>query len=237
MPADPNRLAIVIPYRDREAHFRELFPRLAAFLADRHPALHCRIHLIEQAPGKPFNRGKLCNVGWTVARATHDQVCFHDVDLVPIEADYSPVDGPTRLAWYGVDRQHDREAYFGGVVAFPAADFERVNGFSNDFWGWGFEDTEVRRRCTAAGLDIRFRDGTYEALPHEHNGFAPGGGLTTTAERNLGLLRSRWRALGMGAVQRRDGLSSLRFGERARRPLAVPGAPVNVEALHVSVEI
>ncbi|MCC7275030.1 MAG: galactosyltransferase [Alphaproteobacteria bacterium] len=227
-------LAIVIPYRDREAHFRTLFPRLSAYLRQRHPGLDFRIHLIEQAAGKPFNRGKLCNVGFALASEQYAQVCFHDVDYVPVDADYAPVAGPTRLIWYGAHLQHRYDLYFGGVVAFPNADFERVNGFSNEFWGWGFEDSELRQRCVAAGLEIRYRDGTFEALPHAHQGFGPAGALNVTAERNRGLLKSRWRRLATGEAQRHDGLTSLRFRVASRHRLSLRDAP---EALHVTVEI
>ena len=35
---------------------------------------------------------------------------------------------------------------FGGVVMFTKSDFEKVNGFSNVFWGWGAEDDNLYQR-------------------------------------------------------------------------------------------
>ena len=35
---------------------------------------------------------------------------------------------------------------FGGVGSFAKADFERINGFSNMFWGWGGEDDDLYQR-------------------------------------------------------------------------------------------
>lgn len=36
--------------------------------------------------------------------------------------------------------------YIGGAVAFSKEDFKRINGFPNNFWGWGGEDDEMRHR-------------------------------------------------------------------------------------------
>ncbi|MFP6745147.1 MAG: galactosyltransferase-related protein [Alphaproteobacteria bacterium] len=37
-----------------------------------------------------------------------------------------------------------RETFFGGVVMFRREDFEAVKGYSNDYWGWGAEDDDLR---------------------------------------------------------------------------------------------
>ena len=60
---------IIIPYRDREEHLRELLGYLHPFLQAQN--LSYRILVIEQIKGKPFNRAKLFNIG--VAEAL---VCF-----------------------------------------------------------------------------------------------------------------------------------------------------------------
>ena len=36
---------------------------------------------------------------------------------------------------------------FGGAVAFRREDFELVNGYSNEFYGWGGEDDDMYERC------------------------------------------------------------------------------------------
>jgi hypothetical protein len=38
------------------------------------------------------------------------------------------------------------EELFGGVSALSAAHVQKVNGFSNQFWGWGGEDDDMSQR-------------------------------------------------------------------------------------------
>lgn len=38
--------------------------------------------------------------------------------------------------------------YFGGVGAFSKEQFEKINGYSNKFWGWGGEDDDAYNRCS-----------------------------------------------------------------------------------------
>jgi len=203
-------LAIIVPYRERAEHLRQFVPHMQAYFErdklDRY--LRYTIHIVEPVGAGPFNRGRVKNAGFLLARETADYFCFHDVDYLPIWADYSYVDRPTRLIWHGPVLRETYDKYFGGVVAFNRADFELINGYSNEYWGWGYEDSDLQRRCARAGLTVGYRDGTYMALPHEHSGFQRDGSPTSEA-------------LAMGKVYERknsdpvehlaDGLSNLRM--------------------------
>lgn len=80
-----DRVAIVIPYRDRVEH-------LPIFLKNIHPFLMKQqieygIFIIEQISGGQFNRAALMNVGFLEAQKLHRWDCyiFHDVDLIPLD--------------------------------------------------------------------------------------------------------------------------------------------------------
>ena len=84
---------------------------------------------------------------------------FHDVDLLPqprIRALYGTlpaVGRPLHIArcW---NRYNNNPNYFGGVNSFRWRDFEAINGFPNNYWGWGGEDDELYKRTVAAGVQI-----------------------------------------------------------------------------------
>ena len=115
------------------------------------------IFIVEQADDKPFNRGKLLNAGYKYALDKGcDYFVFHDVDMLPEDVDYSYSEKPLHLATHL--QEHDYETtffdYFGGVTMFTKEDFKTINGFSNEYWGWGFEDDDLLIRCVESDLDI-----------------------------------------------------------------------------------
>ena len=112
------------------------------------------IFVVEQKDNKPFNRGKLLNIGSKYAMESGcDYLCFHDVDLLPIDADYSYPDYPTSLISEIENKDGDiLFRYFGGVTMFSVEDFISINGYSNNYWGWGFEDDDLFHRVTHGGL-------------------------------------------------------------------------------------
>lgn len=220
------RLAIVVPYRDREEHLAKLVPHLVTFF-ERDAlarAIPYEIHIAEQAPGRPFNRGAVKNAGFAVAHANADYVVFHDVDYLPIWADYSRVHGPTSLIAYGVQEVDDDGPAEtpGCVVALPVDDFVRVNGYSNDYWAWGFEDVDLQNRLLLAGLAWSRRDGTFMPLAHTHHGFTAKGTATDEMQSTRSIYRAKQAQgrAGFGA----EGLSTLRFRVEHTTQLSRGGA-------------
>jgi hypothetical protein len=78
-----HRVAIIVPYRDRETQLRVFLHNLHAFLQKQQ--LDYAIFIVEQVSNQTFNRGKLMSVGFTEANKLYNWQCyvFHDVDLLP----------------------------------------------------------------------------------------------------------------------------------------------------------
>lgn len=140
-----NKLGVIVPYRNREEQLNIFKEHISNHL--RNQNIEFELIVVEQIDNKPFNRGKLLNIGFLEAeRLGCSYVVFHDVDMLPIEADYSFSKTPLHLATNFNETSEISETYFGGVTIFPINDFKEANGFPNDYWGWGFEDDELLRR-------------------------------------------------------------------------------------------
>jgi len=114
-----------------------------------------------------------------------DNVCFHDVDYLPMWADYSEPSLPSRIVWHGMDKRPvghgtnrvvTAQRYgLAAVAVMRKWHFEAANGYSNKYWGWGYEDTDLAKRLESVGLPLGYRDGTFLALDHDSNGYTPDG--------------------------------------------------------------
>jgi beta-1,4-galactosyltransferase 1 len=149
------------------------------FLSKSSKTFH--LYIVEQSNDqRRFNRGKLLNIGFHLAKTRYQQsqsqqpqgdgattpgvplsppsvYVFHDVDLLPsndllpyyenVPAATSPVH--IARVW---NRYSNNLDYFGGIVSFSKDQFERINGFPNNFWGWGGEDDELIKRVKRVRL-------------------------------------------------------------------------------------
>jgi hypothetical protein len=228
------RLGIVVPFRDRQEHLASFLPHLVAYFerdkADKH--IDVRVLIVEQPQGLPFNRGLLKNVGFAMLKHEIDYVCFHDVDYLPMWADYSYPDRPSMLIGYGLEPASFQQMflenparYFSAVVLLRNSHVELANGYSNGYWGWGHEDVDLMHRLDAAGLPRDYRYGTFAGLSHdrrEANSFDAAGGLVRSpaGQRNWDILCARWSNRVKDAWLN-DGLNSLRFTQVARAPIDV----------------
>lgn len=141
--------------------------------------------IAEQVDDLPFNRGAISNHAYTAIAGMVDYVCFHDVDYLPMWADYSEPSLPSRIVWYGLDKRpvgHGTDQVvmaqrygLAAVAVMRKWHFEACNGYSNKYWGWGYEDTDLAKRLESIGLPIGYRDGTFLALDHDSNGYTPQG--------------------------------------------------------------
>ena len=145
-----HKLGVIVPYRDRPIQLRSFKDSITQYLKKN--KIKYELIVIDQLDRKDFNRGKLLNIGFKKALELKcDYVVFHDVDMLPIFADYSYSKVPVHLIDYlevpeGTSRTLNYD-YFGGVTIFPCNLFTQINGYSNGYKGWGFEDDDLLLRC------------------------------------------------------------------------------------------
>lgn len=164
-----KKLCVVVPYRDREQHLKEFIPSICDTLDKQKIDFH--VIIVEQEPGKLFNRAKLLNVGYAVTSGIYDYYCFHDVDMIPLESDYSYCESPTHLAARAeqFDWKLPYEHYFGGVTIFDKQSFEIINGYSNEYFSWGAEDDDIFNRCVLHKIKLSRKNCSYKSLFHTRN--------------------------------------------------------------------
>jgi hypothetical protein len=163
-----KHLTVIIPFRDRDEHLGRLMPELTAML-ERQEITH-RVVVIEQEAGGLFNKGRLINAGIDYAAAGTDYYCLHDVDAIPIVANYHCPSQPLRLVNMIRRPQEDSRRtnyYFGGAISLLKEQAYAANGYSNEYWGWGKEDDDFFFRLLLAGY-LCFYDtqGTFHDLPN-----------------------------------------------------------------------
>jgi hypothetical protein len=141
-----DKIAIIVPFRDsqveqrRTVHLAKFIPYLTQFLLQSQ--MPFKIFIIEQSQDhRKFNRGKLLNVGFVLAESEgYTNFVLHDVDLLP-SLDLLPYyarrplgDETVHIAkiW---NRYNLNPEYFGGIVNFSKEQYEKVNGYPNNFWG------------------------------------------------------------------------------------------------------
>lgn len=146
-------MTILVPYRDRLHHLQKFIPHMRSYLPD------ADIVIVEQAVGKPFNRGKLINVGFLETK--NDFFVAHDIDMIPINVDYSPKAGVTQLAGSRIQFKD----YLGGITMFEAETFRKVGGYHNDYFHRA-EDNELRFNLHRLNIPVLENHGKFKALPH-----------------------------------------------------------------------
>ncbi|XP_008114833.1 beta-1,4-galactosyltransferase 1 isoform X1 [Anolis carolinensis] len=174
-----QKVAIIIPFRNRDEHLKYWLYYLHPIL--QRQQLDYGIYVINQGgkerrnAGRPaasmggeetFNRAKLLNVGFKEALKDYDYDCFvfSDVDLIPMDDRniYKCYSQPRHLS-VSMDKFNFRlpyNQYFGGVSALSKEQFQKINGFPNNYWGWGGEDDDIYNRLVFKGMGISRPDAT-----------------------------------------------------------------------------
>ena len=166
-----KKLGIIVPYRNRYEHLQQFKKLIVNYLDSKNYKKYVII-IVEQDDAKLFNRGMLLNIGFKEAKKQGcDYVVFHDVDMIPESVDYSYSEIPLHLSTDFIleDGEKQRiifDEYFGGVTLFSTDKFEEIDGYSNKYWGWGYEDDDLRLRCFEKHIPLE----THKIKNYKSNG-------------------------------------------------------------------
>ncbi|XP_069387298.1 beta-1,4-galactosyltransferase 1 [Paralichthys olivaceus] len=153
-----QKVAIIIPFRKRDEHLKYWLYYLHPIL--QRQQLDYGVYVINQDGDEIFNRAKLLNVGYKEALKEYDYNCFvfSDVDLIPMDDRniYKCFSQPRHLS-VSMDKFGFRlpyNQYFGGVSSMSKEQYLKINGFPNNYWGWGGEDDDIYNRLASKGMSI-----------------------------------------------------------------------------------
>lgn len=191
-------IAIIIPYRNRKSHLNRFFNHISHL--DSHSVLY-DIYVIEQDNNEKFNRGLLLNIGYISARKVknYDRYIFHDVDSYPDQVLFSQyglfVDKTLHYASPYLGYKYNYERFVGGVIGISGVNFEKINGFSTIFFGWGGEDDSLYTRMAVNSIPLyRPSVGRYDLVEHAPPTDAE---YNTDKRKNLNYDSKHWKKNGL----------------------------------------
>jgi glycosyltransferase involved in cell wall biosynthesis len=119
------------------------------------PHDHVRVHLERRRPGLVM-AGDCCRLDQeTSARITDDVVCSGEFTRWGSKRELRRLRKQFLTSWYYRWIRHPtRPKLIGNNVGIWRADFARVNGYDENFQGWGCEDDDLRRRLRKVGVRV-----------------------------------------------------------------------------------
>ncbi len=166
-------MAFIIPFRDRSDHLAYFLHNIIPIL--KRQQLKFRFIVVEQVSPDLFNKGRLHNAGFEFAQSLGvNCVVFHDVDMIPLDDrnTYGYPRQPRHVAPYTDTLNYELWYHnlVGGVLSMKTEHYVKLNGFSNEYWGWGGEDDDMGKRILGHGMAIlrpHRAVGRYTMLQHK----------------------------------------------------------------------
>jgi hypothetical protein len=161
-----KRISLITIFRDNGNGERVREKNIFVELMSAIMAKYCdfKIYIIEQSDdGEKFNIGKLKNIGFDISKkeGDFDNYIFSDIDTIPdydlmeyflIKMKY-PISLAVRGTRYTEKNNRTGKVFLGGLLGFDSKIFTKINGYPNNFWGWGGEDDSLMIRFLKSGID------------------------------------------------------------------------------------
>lgn len=151
-----KKVAIITVFRDSPDGEREKQRKIFIELMNSIICKYCdyHIYIIEQSnDGELFNIGKLKNIGFEIAnkKENYDSFVFSDIDTLPnydlipyfFKKSQYPISLAARGTRYSEKNKKIDKPFLGALISFDKKLFMKLNGYPNNFWGWGGEDDSL----------------------------------------------------------------------------------------------
>lgn len=177
-----HKLCLLVAYRDskdprthgfgRKQQLETFREKMKVILAERN--INYTLIISEQEEGLLFNKGLTFNCGFLMAYKRCDYFIFHDIDMFPVSLNNSysyPYDAPQHLVASSQLWIMDKDIA-GGVLSMTNEQFITCGGYSNAFWGWGFEDDDIFFRMKNMGYRmtrLSLSAGNYSVVEHDRH--------------------------------------------------------------------
>ena len=165
-------IAIIVPERNRLEHLQKFINWINKL--NKLSNHNFDIYIINQNNFDKFNRGILLNIGYYIAKKNklYQRYILHDVDSYPdqdlFNLYFSNLDKNIHFASPHLGYKYNFENFLGGVFGIKPDDFEKINGFPNNFFGWGGEDDSFYNRLAINNIKVyRPSKGKYYLEEHD----------------------------------------------------------------------
>jgi len=165
-------IAIIVPERNRLEHLQKFINWINKL--NKLSNHNFDLYIINQNNFDKFNRGILLNIGYYIAKKNklYQRYILHDVDSYPdqdlFNLYFSDLDKNIHFASPHLGYKYNFENFLGGVFGIKSDDFEKINGFPNNFFGWGGEDDSFYNRLAINNIKVyRPSKGKYYLEEHD----------------------------------------------------------------------
>lgn len=153
LPKLNKRIALISCFRDVKNGSRGKQLNQYLKIARRYfnEVLNYDLYIIEQSDDNElFNIGKLKNIGFDYCqklKEKYDLYIFTDIDMIPdhdlIQYFNTIPKSIMSLAYKGTRYNTDYKPFLGGLISVSGDIFQKINGYPNNFYGWGGEDDSL----------------------------------------------------------------------------------------------
>ena len=146
------KLNVIVPLRDRDDLLELFYFKMSKIFL--HQGVDAKFFFIYQDNNKPFNKGILNNTGFQFAKKKNhsDRYLFNDVSVFPRFND--TLDFNIELKDKTLYHFMGNDFCINRFFLINEMTYEFINGYSNQYNGWGFEDTDLQNRCNLTRVNI-----------------------------------------------------------------------------------